>query len=500
MKSLKSQIALGVSVASAAFIVACGGDSNSSDAPAKNDTISLSDKTEVVCNAKNDGAVAFTADKEYVRCEEGNWEEITEKEASKADKIIGKPSKADADDEECEEDDEDCENAADSDDKKKCEEDDEDCESSDSKGEDNDGDNDGDDSDDGKGDDDGKDDLSSSSGNSSAGTSIDVECEADEDCDEGDDDDDDEGGSEGDDDGDDEGGDEIDDRIQITPPTDAATEFNNVSIPAISWPEDAPTSLWSMDQSLAWQVQTPEVIECREQAAEKGVDYWAACTNEAELASTDGWWWGFFSRSDTYNYYYNATPIKEFDEKTGAIKLATDDGEGQALPNGNFDNDDGLFINLSATGYDVEHPAVMGLGWNWKRDSKVDISDHEGLCISYYWKSNASDYEDCEGRLDIELDIPDDEEKLIDWDTFYYTLKESDGSENLILTWDKFKKDGYKSKYAVSYFTQNSKGVKFRLKNGSQQNYRGTLIIHSIGWAEECMPSVDAPIVSPEVE
>lgn len=135
-------------------------------------------------------------------------------------------------------------------------------------------------------------------------------------------------------------------------------------------------------------------------------------------------------------------------------------------------------INLSlyTTGISGEAPGIVGIGFDWKQDgSPVNITEMGGFCISYEWSSA--------DELQLELGW---NSAIYGDDTWFFTLQQ--GSNSVNLTWDFLMQEGWDGNHSTTNYTatDNSVGLRIRIKNGTTMRMGGTLIIKEIGSLGSC--------------
>ena len=226
-------------------------------------------------------------------------------------------------------------------------------------------------------------------------------------------------------------------------------------------------SLWTMNPSLAYQVQTPEVVECTGGEPFVMDDYGLGC-----FQATGGWWFvydaqipGTSTRFDPIQYHNGYPEL-----------ITTDPSSGEIVPDGNLVEGKGLQVAMFATGEDVLSPGVAGLAFYWtKNEEPVNIRSHDGICLAYYWDGDIN--------LQIELRWP----FSYGDDTFYYEL--TPGVRVVKIPWASFQKEGWDASHkdaTIITATEEAVELSFRIFNPSADEHGGTFRLATLGWYWDC--------------
>lgn len=220
-----------------------------------------------------------------------------------------------------------------------------------------------------------------------------------------------------------------------------------------SWGEFSYNSFWSqlVATELQYRILTPDITSCI-----RKYDLEQCFILETTL------WYGF----DADEKYSGTVSTISSAEKTtdGKWNLVSEDK--------NWD----INLSLYTTGISGEAPGIVGIGFDWKQDgSPINITEMGGFCISYEWSSA--------DELQLELGW---NSAIYGDDTWFFPLHR--GSNSLNIAWDSFMQEGWDCDHSTtpSTATDNSVGLRIRIKNGTTMRMGGTLIIKEIGSLGSC--------------
>jgi hypothetical protein len=237
------------------------------------------------------------------------------------------------------------------------------------------------------------------------------------------------------------------------------------------WPNNyIDGSLWSMDASVAYQVQTPEVVQCTGGHPMDLEDYGAEC-----FATTGGWWFAFDASPYLPGTSVTFDPINDSDPNNPQL-ITTDYMTGDIADGSNLVENHGLQIKIMATGVSAEMPALGGIGFNWtKNEEPIDISNKNGFCLAYFWDG------DIPMRMELSWNTMDYGD-----DTFYKELPA--GIHVIDIPWSAFAKNGWDKMHSTTIATaiEYSLGIRFQLMNYTNQELGGTFRLATLGWYGEC--------------
>ena len=229
-------------------------------------------------------------------------------------------------------------------------------------------------------------------------------------------------------------------------------------------------SLWSMNSSLVYQVQTPEVVECTGGDPGAMDDYGAYC-----FQHTGGWWEVYDNSEEFDGVSSSVTPASRNVDGSWEL-ITTDETDGSIIPGGNLQEGVGLHVNLTATGVDASTPGMIGIGFSWtKAETAINIAAHGGFCLTYSLVG---------ASMLIELGW---NESNYGFDTWYAELPEATGY-TVPIPWSNFNRDGWDKSHntTISTATGNTTSLKFILKNGTNRAVTSEFTIQSLGWLDEC--------------